>query len=455
MSDRPEVLDLFAGPGGWSVACAVLGLHELGVELDPAACSTRAAAGFETLSADVSTLDPGYWRGVPGLIASPPCQAFSMAGKKTGHDYLPELVAAIRRRDWSARPSPDPRVWLVLEVGRWLEAMRPEWVALEQVPAVLPLWQEYSDLLRADGYSVWVGKVNAADYGVPQVRIRAVLLASRVRVVPGPPPETHAKTPVASLFGTPERWVTMAEALGWGMTFRPAFTFAPGTAGGGPDLVGGSGARRGLRSAMESGWTVNTGRAWGQRPGGGCQEIDPFDRPAPAFTSKTGGQWHLNPGRTESQPNRRTYDPAEEPAPTIAFGHDAAGWEWQLHNRRDSEGWIEEHGERPDRDATEPAPTITGEAHRWTWERPATTLQGDPRIFHPGGHIAHDGRDNTKMKGRSEDAVRVTVADALALQSFPEGFPVRGSKTKQFEQIGNAVPPLLAWHLLRWLTGRG
>ncbi len=385
----PDTLDLFAGPGGWSVACSALGLHELGVELDAAACSTRRAAGFETLSADVSTLDPASWRAVPGFIASPPCQAFSMAGKKSGHDYLGELAEAIRRRDWSARPSTDPKVWLVLEVGRYLEAIRPEWVALEQVPAVLPLWHEYADLLRGLGYSVWVGKVNAADYGVPQVRIRAVLLASRVRVVPGPPPVTHAKEPVASLFGMPERWVTMAEALGWtGAVGFPRLD----DRGDSPDGY----RERDWRSVDEPSfavtekarsWIVNTGRAWGQRPGGGCQKIDPHTRPAPAFTSKSGGQWHLN-------------------------------------------------------------------AAEWTWERPATTLQGDPRIFHPGGHIAHDGRDNTKMKGRSEDAIRVTVADALALQSFPPDFPVQGSKTKQFEQIGNAVPPLLAWHLLRWLTGR-
>ncbi len=82
------------------------------------------------------------------------------------------------------------------------------------------------------------------------------------------------------------------------------------------------------------------------------------------------------------------------------------------------------------------------------WTRPATTLTTDPRIFHPGGHIANDGRDNSRMVGRSQDTIRITPADALALQSFPAGYPVQGSKTKQFEQIGNAIPPLLAWHLL-------
>lgn len=46
------------------------------------------------------------------------------------------------------------------------------------------------------------------------------------------------------------------------------------------------------------------------------------------------------------------------------------------------------------------------------------------------------------------DAVRVTTAQAAALQSFPPGWPFHGSKTSQARQIGNAVPPLLALHLI-------
>ena len=53
----------------------------------------------------------------------------------------------------------------------------------------------------------------AANYGVPQTRLRAFLLAHRTRVhVPEP---THAKHPVPGLFVTLGPWVSMAEALGW------------------------------------------------------------------------------------------------------------------------------------------------------------------------------------------------------------------------------------------------
>jgi site-specific DNA-cytosine methylase len=41
------------------------------------------------------------------------------------------------------------------------------------------------------------------------------------------------------------------------------------------------------------------------------------------------------------------------------------------------------------------------------------------------------------------DSVRVSVAEAAALQSFPPGWVWHGSQTEQYQQIGNAVPPLL------------
>lgn len=195
MLPTTDVIDLFAGPGGWSLAAAALGLHELGVEYEPNAVATRTAAGWRTIHADVAELNPANFAAA-GLIASPPCQAFSTAGKGHGRDYTDDLVAAIHRRDWHARPHPDPRVWLVLEVGRWIEALHPEWIACEQVPAVLPLWNAYADWLRELGYSVWTGTLNAADFGVPQTRVRAFLIAHRTRTA-HPPEPTHAKDPDA------------------------------------------------------------------------------------------------------------------------------------------------------------------------------------------------------------------------------------------------------------------
>jgi hypothetical protein len=61
-------------------------IEPLGIELDHAACETRRAAGLATAEADVTTLDPADFAPCDLLIASPPCQGFSTAGKRDPRD---------------------------------------------------------------------------------------------------------------------------------------------------------------------------------------------------------------------------------------------------------------------------------------------------------------------------------------------------------------------------------
>src|SRR4051794_932440 len=94
MSRRAAALDLFAGPGGWSVACAELGVDEIGVEWDAATCATARAAGHTRVHADVRHYVPTA--PFDGLIASPPCQTFSAAGNGNGRRSLARLLDAVR-----------------------------------------------------------------------------------------------------------------------------------------------------------------------------------------------------------------------------------------------------------------------------------------------------------------------------------------------------------------------
>ena len=45
--------------------------------------------------------------------------------------------------------------------------------------------------------------------------------------------------------------------------------------------------------------------------------------------------------------------------------------------------------------------------------------------------------------------MRVTVQEAGILQSFPADYPWKDTKSQQYRQVGDAVPPLLAMHILR------
>lgn len=375
------ILGGFAGPGGWAEGLRALGLSEVGLELDESACRTRGAAGHATIRCDVTQYPTGPFAGrLTGKIDSPPCQGFSRAGKRGGigdleyvHQAVDDLARGRDTRAGIASTCTDPRSILAAEPMRWHHDLRPEWIAMEQVPDVLPLWRQYAQILRDWGYSTWCGILNAADYGVPQTRRRAILIASRVRTV-APPAPTHTQDPQDDLFGESlPRWVSMADALGWGATDRVSPTV---TAGGGKT---------------------------------GGPEPYPTQARQALLDAQARGAWALRNG---NQPNAAVR-PAEEPAPTMAFGNNSARIEWVLHTNR---------GQEPD--GTRQTPDPHG--------APAPAL------------TAKSGGQWVLKSDEAPDAVRITVAEAAVLQSFPADHPFQGTKTKQFEQVGNAWCPRAA-----------
>ena len=191
-------LALFSGAGG-----ASLGIHRaipdtpvVGIDNDWGSCRTHTAAGMPTIRADVTQYptDPFDDR-VQGLWCSPPCPDFSQAGLRKG-------VTGDTGR-------------LIYEALGWALKLTPEWIVFEQVPDVLPFWIQFAHDLEKRDYSTWTGILNCADYGIPQTRQRAILIASRVHLIE-PPKPTHAKTVRPTIFG-PDLlpWVSMSEILGW------------------------------------------------------------------------------------------------------------------------------------------------------------------------------------------------------------------------------------------------
>lgn len=461
----PVDIDLFAGPGGWDEAAAALGLRPLGIELDAAACATRAAAGHLTVRADVSRFPAEDLGTIRGLIGSPPCIVFSAAGKRAGAGITDILTAGIRDalagrrtraqrrremvhelkvarwgdRKWT-RVQRAAAIWkavrsasLVLEPARFVRECHPEWVALEQVPAVLPLWQAYATELRKMGYSAWAGKLNSADYGVPQTRERAILIASRTRRVARPEPTHYDPRKGDQLWGTP--WVSMADALGWGATGRPGPSVtAGGTQTGGAEPFA-RGGREALEAAQEAGqWALRRSRGEGMldREGRGGRRDHPLDEPAPTITSagsKVGANlsWVLHTNRDQRPDgSRQTVDPSTAPAPTPT---------------------------------PTPTPTLTAKSGgQWvvkSFRNNNNNNACERSIDEPAGTLFFGHRSNWAAWVTERDSVRITVEEAAVLQSFRPDYPWRGSRTKAYEQVGNAIPPLLAEHILAVATGIG
>lgn len=240
MSGETVALDLFAGTG-WGVALQARGIREGGVEIMPEAQASRAAAGMETIYSDVwdGLLSDDPIRFPHSLqIASPPCQSFSLAGKGEGRAALDDVLRAIDNRAFE-RPArlralgadTDDRTALVLTPLAHVHRDRPMFVTWEQVPPVLPVWEACAAVMRDMGYSVWVGIIRAEQYGVPQTRRRAVLIARADGIDAAPPTPTHSRYHEREPHRLDEGvlpWVSMAEALGWGRTQRPSPTITGG-----------------------------------------------------------------------------------------------------------------------------------------------------------------------------------------------------------------------------------
>lgn len=447
------ILDLFAGPGGWSEGLRMVGLTDVGLEWDESACKTRAAAGHATVRVDVSAfvLAPLVGR-IWGAIFSPPCTKFSAAGKQFGLRVMGLLAEGIqrmfrgddcrqelrdqiypaalaeqeaanakRRKPWTqdkveAAARDDAFVTvLILEPARYLHAIITgdtsggiplEWAAFEQVPGVLPLWKIYAEELQRLGWSVWTGILNAANYGVPQTRKRAVLIASSVRRVSAPD-ATHAETPVHDLFGECLKpWVSMAEAIGLEASDVINTRGDRKTPGGNNFPVG---EPSWALTEKTRSWILHTNR--NQQPDGSRQTTDPHTAPAPAFTGKSGGQWVLkHNARANANATVRTID---QPAATLAFGHARNEYEWVN-------------------------------------TRPATTVCATNRIAPPGHR---DRSPQGESQFASPDTVQITVPEAAVLQSFAADYPFQGTRTKQFEQVGNAWCPRTAAAVVGAATG--
>lgn len=262
-----ELIDLFAGPGGLDVAAHWLGLSVIGIEWDKDACATRRAAGLATVHGDVREYGPEDFPEATILVGGPPCQTYTVAGAGAGRRALEHVQSFIHRmacgQDVTAELShlDDERTGLVLQPLRWImEAHRRghpyKAIVLEQVPAVLPVWEAMAEALHGFGYKTTSGILQAEEFGVPQTRRRAILIAHQ-NYMPRLPQPTHRRFRKGEASSDDQ-----LSLLSWESVLRPCETIRGTLQRPGPFVIvsnygsGGDPKARGLRDWEEPAATV-------------------------------------------------------------------------------------------------------------------------------------------------------------------------------------------------------
>ncbi|WP_181140711.1 hypothetical protein [Streptomyces sp. Ru62] len=252
---RPRIVVLFTGPGGLTHGILRIlraNVDIVGVDLDRGAVATSTAAGYRTIHADVTDLDPEHpcLQHVTGIALTPPCQAYNPSGLRKGHyagaialiehtvleaaaaagfcpvvtpdggDVAPgceDGYAPRSRMTWDEVREPleqleDARAGLMAEVVIWPLAMLArggsvEWVAVEQSSA-LPARIEAAlmdRLSEAGWHTTEAFTLDAVDYGSASHRKRRLMAAYRGErpFVDLTPAEPFPDTTFAQVVGWP------------------------------------------------------------------------------------------------------------------------------------------------------------------------------------------------------------------------------------------------------------
>lgn len=182
-----KILDLFCGAGGFSCGLEKNNAFKtmIGVDFDETAIETfrynfKNSIGIVGDLTDAQTrkqiINHSKKLGINMIIGGPPCQGFSLKGKKLGLE--------------------DPRNFLFLEFVKIVEELKPEVFIIENVKQLLHAQGGYFlDQIRSRfkklDYILNDGFLNAKYFGVPQNRERTFIIGSRSRSIDLPKPKTN------------------------------------------------------------------------------------------------------------------------------------------------------------------------------------------------------------------------------------------------------------------------
>lgn len=197
-----KAVSLFSGCGGLDLGFRWAGFDIVwAIDCDKDACMTyEKNLGGRILCEDISAVDFDDVPDCDIMIGGPPCQAFSLIGK----------------RDFT-----DRNFVMIWEFVRAVREKMPHAFVMENVPGLRSakdslgrnVLELFLKRMRGLGYSLTFSVVNAADYGVPQRRKRLVVLGSRGTTSILTPPRTHSEDLEGMNPGL-KRWVSVKEAIG-------------------------------------------------------------------------------------------------------------------------------------------------------------------------------------------------------------------------------------------------
>jgi DNA (cytosine-5)-methyltransferase 1 len=172
-SERPVAIDLFCGAGGMSLGFELAGFDVIAaVDSDPIHVTTHARnfPSCKTLNSDISRLTGDQLREeasigkrhIDVLFGGPPCQGFSLIGK---------------------RQVDDPRNLLIYDFARLVRELQPDYFVVENVQGLflgkaLRIFNSFLLRVRRAGYSYVkpILLLDCSDLGIPQRRLRLFIM---------------------------------------------------------------------------------------------------------------------------------------------------------------------------------------------------------------------------------------------------------------------------------------
>lgn len=467
----PRVLDLFAGCGGLSLGFHAAGFSIVGaVEIDPIATQShatnffksapRAEKGKHARPHDITAIEPEQLVSELGLgsketavdviVGGPPCQAFARVGRAKLREVAEHPEAFLK----------DSRGNLYVSYLRYVKDFQPLALLMENVPDVLNygghnIAEEMCEALEEMGYRCGYTLLNAAYYGVPQMRERMFLIAYARELKP------------AVSFPSPMHWVDLPKgyegsrqvalkSLKLDLFSQTTFYTEPPKAS--SDLPPAVTAREAIGDLPAitlhlEGKLKRGARRFNEKiPCPADTHISAYAhkmRDWPGFESKDGVADHvirflprdysifrrMKPGDQYPEAHQHALKMLEERIKRLAKKGN--------HVSPGSSAYKElKKSLVPPYDPKK----FPNKWRKMEADRPARTL------------MAHLGKDSySHIHYDSAQARTISVREAARLQSFPDGFRFEGTMNPAFRQIGNAVPPLLglalANEMLKQLKG--